>query len=328
MGRHFILIDLKKLTSTHNKKRTKSFHKALMHMRVFIKDTLHITLIFTILIGGLGLFIDYRPNEFSTKYNNWWKRRNTTTTLLIGNSHIQANVRADIIGDSAYNMAIGGSNIQHALSIARTYIPQMENLKTVIINFDYPNVDDSSYNLHNKHSSSPKKGNPNWGNYLNYVHHRYLHAGTSHSRFYHAISCNQIHHVTLINYYLTDLNLEKQNGIFHDNPYFYIEPISIEQYNSYVLSIAKIAQTVSDHHAKLIIITSPAHHRFISQIKPENIELMNSTIDSLSHIYPIRYKNYLFDTTFHHEEMFADIHHLNRNGAAIFSSKIKKDFEL
>ena len=297
-------------------------------MNNFLKETLYIIGTVCFLMVILDLFIDYHPNEFSTKYNNWKGNRNNITILLIGNSHIQANVRADLIGDSSYNMAIGGSSIQHALSIASSYIPQMENLKTVIINFDYINLYDSTGNLYNRKNCTKNKRNSNWENYMNYIHYRYLHAGISFTRFDHAISCNQLHYSTLINNNLTDLNLYKLDETFHDTPNFSIGPVSMEQYNNCVSSIAKIAKIVSDNNAELIVITSPAHHTFRSQTNTKNIELMNSTMDSLSQVYPIRYKNYLLDTTFYHEEMFADIHHLNRAGANTFARRIKKDFNL
>ena len=102
----------------------------------------------------------------------------------------------------------------------------------------------------------------------------------------------------------------------------------MNQYNNYVSMIAEIAKIVADHHAELIVVTSPAHHRFRCQTNAKNIELMNSTMDSLASIYPIRYKNYLLDTVFYHEELFTDIHHLNRKGASTFTQMIKKDFNL
>lgn len=297
-------------------------------MNAFLKDILYFIGFFCILMVILDIFIDYHPNEFSTKYNNWGKNRNITTTLLIGNSHIQANVNADMIGDSAFNMAIGGSNIQQALSIACTYIPQMENLKTIIINFDYNNVYDTNGNLYTKETCKRERGKSNWGDYLNYIHYRYLHAGTVLTRFDHAISCNQIHYSTLLNNNLTDINLDKLDETFHDNPYYSIPAINMDQYNKYVSSLAMIAKIASDNHLNLIIITSPAHNRFRSQTTKKNLELMQFTMDSLSRIYPLRYKNYLFDTIFSQKDMYADIHHLTREGASIFAHIIKNDFDL
>lgn len=279
---------------------------------------------------GVEIFVDYHPNEFSIKYDNWYANRDKVTTLLIGNSHIQTNINASILGQDAYNMAIGGSCMSQTVKMAETYLPQMERIKTVIVNFDYMSVYGATDNpiIDEKQLLKRRKSYENWEDYLNYVHHRYLKIDSSYSCYDFAICCNQLHFKTLIENNLTDLNLDKMNEDYTDNPYFRIERTSMKDLNIQVECIVSIAKLLPKRNAKLIVVTSPVHGKYLEQVDSRSVALMNTMMDSLSQIYSIEYKNYLFDTSFLHEKLFSDIHHLNKQGALLFSQKIKNDFSM
>lgn len=297
-------------------------------MKQFIKDILYTFPTICLLLFALELFIDFHPNEFSSKYNYWHEHRDEITALLIGNSHVQMNIDAEVLGPNAYNMAIGASGT-YAVEIAKAYIFQMANLKNVIVNFDYlPITDNKNLSDIRKKEIPQNPNNDNWDNYINYIHHRYLHIDTSYSQFDFAILCGQLHYTTLLTKNLTDLNQKKLDGKYKDVSYFNIGEASMKEYYALVERIISIAKIVSEKDANLIVVTPPVYGPYHDQINPRNVNLMNTTMDSLSLIYPIRYKNYLLDTSLLHEDLFADIHHLNRRGAKAFTQRIIDDFGL
>lgn len=293
-------------------------------MRFFIKDIFITLATICFLTICLEILVDYYPNEFSAKYNHWYENRDQITTLLIGNSHIQSNIDASVLGPDAYNMAVGGSNMNHVVKMAESYIPQMDNLNTVIVNFDYLPV----YGDTDNYNTNKSKKDDKWEDYLNYIHHKYLHINTSCSHFDYAITCGQLHFKTLLTYNLTDLNQGKLDGKFNDNPYYKIGKSSLQDFHSQVNKIVIIAQLASMRKARLIVVTSPTVGTRLRQIVQRNVDLMNNTMDSLSLIYPIEYRNYLIDTSLLHEELFADMQHLNRKGAKILTQRIVNDFGL
>lgn len=295
-------------------------------MKQFAKDILYTFPIICLLLFALELIIDFHPNEFTSKYNYWHEHRDEITTLLIGNSHVQMNINAEVIGPNAYNMAIGASGT-YAVEIAKAYIFQMANIENIIVNFDYlPVTDDKNLSDFRKKEKPHNPDNDNWDNYINYIHHRYLHIDTSCSHYDFAILCGQLHYSTLLTKNLTDLNQNKLNGEYEDEHNFNIGEASLKEYYSLVERIISIAEIASEKKVNLIVVTPPVFGPYHDQINPQTVNLMNTTMDSLSHIYPIKYKNYLLDTSFLHKELFADVHHLNRRGAKVFTKKIINDF--
>lgn len=57
--------------------------------------------------------------------------------LLLGNSHIEQGLDPKMIGDSTFNMAIQGRGKIYDMELAKRYLPQMGNLKVVIMPLDY-----------------------------------------------------------------------------------------------------------------------------------------------------------------------------------------------
>ena len=298
-------------------------------MKLFVKDVASTLLAICLAVLLLEIVVDFYPNEFIAKYREWYNNRDNITILLIGNSHIQTNIKASVIGQNAYNMAIGGSDINNAIDIAREYIPQMKNVNTIIVNFDYMHVYDTGDTFETRQSDTCNKQIDNdWRDYMSYIHHRYLHSGSRCSRYNYALLCNQMHYTTLCNQKLTDLHLDKLKGDFTDNPCFSMGRSSMDLFNNQLNLLSTIAQITKEKQARLIVITSPANKSFCKQITQRNIVLMNNAMDSLSLIYPIEYKNYLLDTMFQKDELYMDIHHFNTQGSTLFTNQLKKDFRL
>ena len=301
-------------------------------MKLFIKDFLFSFAIICLLLLGAEILVDYYPNEFTIKYDRWYENRNDITTLLIGNSHIQTNVDATILGPNSYNMAIAASGASFPIEMGQSYIPQMTKLENVIINFDYVNVYGDSH-ISSKNVNEilrQNQVNVSHRKQLLYIYSRYLHVGKQCSRFNYAILCGQLNYKTLKRKYYTDLNnneIEEEDGPFLD-PSPRIKKITLEEYYSRINSIVSLAKMLSNKNARLVVVTTPTYGKYYEQLNIKNIELMNNTMDSLSQLYSIEYKNYLFDTCFLHEYLFVDNNHLNRRGTRLFTQRIIEDFEL
>jgi hypothetical protein len=288
-------------------------------MRQFVKSST-ITLLFGCLFLIIGeLYIDFHGNAYSDKYDEWRRRRNSIKILLIGNSHIQTNIEAFILDSSAFNMGIGGGNMDNARMMAETYIPQMRELSTVIVNFDYIPLAKDTNKI--KRWQIDKE----WEDHMSYIHHRYLHVGKIFSRHKYAIPSHQFHFSTIIK---EDSPRSETPVIFDSCPYLSFHEITKKDINRITSPLIRIAQIAQEYRKRLIIITTPVHERYLEKTKQENIILMDRIIDSINLIYPLEYKNYLNDTAFRHDDLFLDIHHFNKKGAELFTLQLKKDFNI
>lgn len=293
-------------------------------MKAFLR-IVAITLLFVCLfLAALEWCLDHHSNEFTTKYSYWYEHRNDITTLLVGNSHIQMNVIAEELGPDVCNMAIGGSSQTHARQMFESYVPQMERLKTVIINFDYQPVSDSAIA-----NGEPPVDVSN--DYMNYVHNRYLRLGNSKSCYHYALLCDQLHFSVLEETTYTDLYVNKNDV---DKEFTY-DPfsdqrgmISLDDYYGVIDNLCAMCELAKKHDVRIIAVTAPAHPYSYKLTTLENVELMNRTMDSLSRIFPLEYKNYLYDSSFVDDDLYFDVQHLNRRGALLFTKRIKEDFGL
>ena len=77
------------------------------------------------------------PNRYSYKYDYVEQHSKDIKVLLLGNCHIEDALNPKILGDSVFNTAISGREIIYDEELAKHFIPKMQNLKTVIMQFDY-----------------------------------------------------------------------------------------------------------------------------------------------------------------------------------------------
>ena len=290
-------------------------------MKSFLKD-IALILFSTCLFLVLGeLIVDCYPNEFITKYNQWYERRDSITLLLIGNSHIQMNVNANVFGSNACNMAIGGMGTNLAKKMAEEYVPQMNSLKAVVVNMDYATI------VKNQAIETTKVEDDKMKSYY-FIQNRYMHINRNDVHYRYAILCDQLHYLTLTNKHLTDLDLNGLDTVSLFDKDFKIWQISQNGFAGVIESLCALGKIAYDNNIRLIVVTSPAHPIFCKKTDPESIEKINHAMDSISELYPIEYKSYLSDSSFWNKELFVDVHHLNRRGATLFAKKIKEDFGL
>ena len=90
-------------------------------------------LMFTIIEVGLL----YRPNVYSYKRQYVENHLNDIRVLLLGSSHVEEGVNPALLGEGAFNMAISARLNEYDAAIAEKYVPQMPNLKAVVMHMDY-----------------------------------------------------------------------------------------------------------------------------------------------------------------------------------------------
>lgn len=106
-------------------------------MNKFILNILYFVFVLLIVIIGIECLLLFQTNIYSYKRNYVENHINDIKVILLGNSHVDQNLNPQWIGDSVFNFAIQGRDKKYDVALAKKYIPQMKNLKVVIMPLDY-----------------------------------------------------------------------------------------------------------------------------------------------------------------------------------------------
>lgn len=86
---------------------------------------------------GIELLLFLRPNTYSYKHEYVETHINDIQVLLFGNSHIENALKPNLMGDGVFNFAIAGRNLIYDIELAKKHLPNMGNLKVVVMPLDY-----------------------------------------------------------------------------------------------------------------------------------------------------------------------------------------------
>ena len=89
-------------------------------------------------------------NEYSKKYRYVTERSDEIKILLLGNSLMSHAFNTDVLGDSAFTLAVSARVLVYDRLLAERLIPTMDHLQTVIIPMYYKLVAYSSHPLTDK----------------------------------------------------------------------------------------------------------------------------------------------------------------------------------
>lgn len=106
-------------------------------MNRFLKNILLFSCIVCLLLLAGEAVVRCLPSSYS--YKNQWMRRNgdKVNTLILGSSHTYYGIRADLLGDSTFNLANVSQTPEYDYALLKEYLPLMPNLKRVIIPISY-----------------------------------------------------------------------------------------------------------------------------------------------------------------------------------------------
>jgi hypothetical protein len=105
----------------------------LIHVAAFIA-------LFILIFGGM----EYVNRTYSVVKNqnykiltNFFKQEKDTQILLLGDSHLEYGVNADLFKEKAYNLSLGGANFIQSYYLLKAVINDMPNLKLVVLPLDH-----------------------------------------------------------------------------------------------------------------------------------------------------------------------------------------------
>ena len=284
-------------------------------------------------MGGELLFDKYKGvNAYSYKYN-YVKNNAGIKTLLIGHSHFENGLNPYLLGDSAFNFALGGRGnwMGWEIILANQYYHAMPNLKTVIYPIGYNNPFES---IHYRIPMCDEVEE-----YM-YFYTKYMHAPYDRTpekyKYYSALYFNKMGLKYWMDEKIDSLGYNPFDGQMPDwqhqhnvnDSAFYYGEVADKCYAEYIEYSLQLAKICYENDIRLIAITCPCSNAYIRNTRPDIIAKMESVIDSVRRYYPIEYKNYMRDEEFRADSIYFNSSHLNSEGADMFARRIKLDFNL
>lgn len=302
-------------------------------MRKFIHNITILGIILLLINIAIEFLLFLRPNEYSYKRAYVEEHINDITCLLLGTSHIDGQLSPIILGDGVFNMAISGRRPIYDVELAKRYVPQMSQLKILIMPLNY-----------SKFYFGREKDNPNeikkepwpedkcmyykymgirvdpfwyWSEMLNskqdYMK-RFLKNDEKARR------CDSLG-------YVKKRFKRKDNWENMSLPKIIDTTIEANQEEQELLytHYCTLAELTHNQGAKLIILVTPHYKTYNDATNPVVLQEMASFVASLKQKYPnVEYYDYSTDERFVDED-FSNANHLNGIGATKFSYIVRQE---
>lgn len=277
-----------------------------------------------------------RPNQYSYKRMYVEEHINDIRCLLLGNSHIENALKPNILGNGIFNMATLGRSVVYDVELAKRYVPQMNQLKVIIIPIDYKNF-----------YFGRQKVNPNEkGKLLGHTKTRmcmyYKYMGIRVDGFWYwsellnskldymsrflkndkdAIECDSL------GYLENNILNRKDNWENWHLPKIVDTTLEANQKKKDKLykRYCTLAELAKNQGVKLIILVTPKYKTYNNSKNLVVIKEMESFMAFLKQKYPnVEYYDYSTDKRFVNED-FYDSSHLTDIGANKFSNIVKEE---
>ena len=305
-------------------------------MKKFIHHIAILGIILLLVNVAIEFLLFLRPNTYSYKRAYVEEHINDISCLVLGNSHNEHALIPNILGDGVFNMAIAGRNIVYDIELAKRYVPQMSQLKILIISLDYfrfyfgrgkenPNekrellgYQDTYKCMYYKYMGIRVDGFWYWSEMLNskfdYMK-RFLKNDEK------ARGCDSLG-------YLKRRSSKRKDGWENwalpkivDTT---IEANQEEQERLYT-NYCTLAELANNQGAKLVLLVTPMYKTYNDATNPAVIQEMASFAANLKQKYPnVEYYDYSADKRFVDEDFF-DASHLADIGATKFSKIVKEE---
>jgi hypothetical protein len=279
---------------------------------------------------GVELALLTKPNVYSYKRKYVENHLNDISVLLLGNSHIEYALIPEILGDSVFNFAIKAKDWYVDVELAERYIPQMCNLKMVVLSYSYHDFDFGRSNL-NRNGNKKELVVRNTSKcmqtkYLGIKQHGY--------RYYSELLCSGERFMKRFKY-------SKNTRDFCDSLGFVKIDLSSKTktwkkqcvpgiidtikhrdniaFADYMHGLKRITELCHAQGAKLILVSAPVYQTYQNAISEMVLKEMRGVADSLNTFYGnVEYYNFLFMKGLEDDD-FIDAGHLTETGALKFS---------
>ncbi len=302
-------------------------------MKHFLRDILYTSLFCTFLIIVLEYAIYKTPNEYS--YKNWYmiEKADEIKVLLLGNSLFANSLDPNELGDSVFDGATDGRKLYYDVEIMKKYVPQMNNLKIVLIPLVVNMYGEPPASLYTQFLFARNMGIPIGNNPL-----QYSALLSGHFIF------NEIKPINIYSEVDEKSLVKKKKHNYIDSigysPLFWYwdrhsisAPIRnyeeiIQSKGNYINQIKEMAVICDSLDVRLICIMPPANDAYNRRVGQQLFEMLDSTMSYLHRVYNIEYRLYYNDPDFREDSLYADELHLNYHGASLFAQRVKKDFSI
>ena len=306
-------------------------------MKKFVRDFAYVLILIFMGICGIEILLNNVQNGYSYKHKYLQEHKDDISILILGHSHTAWGVNPHLL-DSAFNAAIAARPLYYDAKLAEKWIPNMKNLKVLIISHGY----DFPWGFFNLHYWEDE-----WKKNTVYMHYKYMgipFIETSNDYLLHtALFSNHFAKESLHN---EEMGIETYDNLgyiwhgkaIHQGEDWYNDDIvhinnigadSLYKYvQEYIMYLTEIAKICAENNVRLIAITTPCYESYLELTNKVGMQTLYDIIDSIRENYPIEYYNYLSDPEFRADSFYYDCSHLNYIGAEHFTKRLKEDLGL
>ncbi len=276
-------------------------------------------------VGVLFFVLPVELLAYRAQNNFLWKRQHleanlgSISTLLLGNSFFELSFNNHVLGDSSFNVSQMGRQIYYDVEIARRYIPQMPNLRTVI----YPvavgglSVGGSDLNSGVEYAKSwhiPCRTFPQ-----NILCHSQLLSGRFCLKNYLPdIRCDSLGYQALSGVWKGEIVAG------YDRPTLNHKS-AVE---GFIIYLTRLARICSENGVRFIAITPPQTNLYVDWTPEANYDDLSRVVQTVQAAYPMEYHDYSRDAEFRNNSLFYDPVHLTHVGATRLAERVAEDFNL
>lgn len=296
-------------------------------MQLFLKKVISFLTPTLFLMFGLEYFLRKTPNDYSYKSDFIADKGQFIKTLILGSSHAYYGINP-LYMDSAFNASYVSQSLYFDFLILQKSIIQLPNLENIILTI-------SPFSFTRKLNTLEER----WRKYNYYYYFNIIPSTvkiTDYKRYF-VLSNVGIKKGVELSWeaFLHDGSLVKCNefgwGInendgkkcdFKKNAKESVKRRTStgDDFSFGVFWTDKIVKLAKDNNKKIIFIQTPKHKTY-DNIYPLNrqekmLDIINNYLVNYDNVYYYDFNYYLDD------EMFFDSHHLNKNGASVYSEKL------
>lgn len=271
------------------------------------------------------------------KLNIIFHQTNLHEVLFIGSSraecHFNTKLFDSITGLKSYNMGISGSNNSFTYGIFKSYLSNHPSPKIAIMNIDFHFAHQGSDTIYEFPRFFPYLDNKVLYDELVKRNKRFF--AFKYIPFY---SLPFLGEKYLNNCFRGYMNRPSTYDLSMYQGFQYINPIEYKKINytdtiSYTATILKenldyldsIIYVCKEKNIKLFFVVSPTHQIVSKRIK--NIGDHIGKFQSIAGQNHIPFMNYTNDSICANDKYFADLYHMKKEGADLFTVKFSKDFK-
>ena len=295
--------------------KTCQSQNTLGNVKKFLKDVGVVLSVVILLLIGLEMMLGIVPREL--KYKDWYlvHRGDCVQTLILGNSFLARGLDPHVLGDSTFNCASTARTLVYDSLILHKYYSHLPNLKTIIL--------PTHYGLHfapHHHSEVRFR----YARYMklftdeNYYEYSALLSGCMQMKTYKPGKIDSTGFMPIRRVW---------DGVTIANPPESVNAIAARA-SRYTSMMEHIADFCRKKNIRLIILIPPLSDTFLDCGSDSLWKLQEDVVAEIKNKFPVEVGDYLRHKDFRSNEMYCDEIHLNHAGASLFSTLVKKDFEL